>query len=111
MDYANGTAFANDLIESYKKAVDEALFTISSSVGKDAQAQRNVPYLTGALSSSAMQTPYSDLKSGIVIWDTPYARRQYFENSKGEWDITTWDKNESKYIQMANKVFDEYLKK
>ena len=42
-----------------------------------------VPYKTGNLANSARE--YSSIGSGMVIWKTPYAKKQYYkgkENSK-----------------------------
>jgi hypothetical protein len=48
-----------------------------------------IPFKKGELKRSAVK--HTVLGSGLVVWQTPYARRQWYEHkAKSEWAIKMW---------------------
>lgn len=70
----NGAA----LTQSYKNALKKAQAPLDSTVMQD--SNYFVPIKTGALQKSAINN--TKIGSGEVVWQTPYARRLYYEYSK-----------------------------
>lgn len=98
-------------IDSSKSKV---LALVATQFTRDAN-DRYVPFLHGQLRGSALLTPKNKLSEGIVIWNTPYAVRRYFENhlhpDKTKWDIKTWDKNVKTYEKLGAVSYDTELKR
>lgn len=76
-------------------------------LGDTAKTNMNAlaPYYTGALTESAKVVLEKD--SVTIIWDTPYARRRYFENELNpetkEWVDQDLKLNTDKYLEILTK--------
>ena len=68
-----------------------------------------VPYTTGRLKDDSIE-----IREDCIIYDTPYAKKQYYTNTKGgernragrrgkKWDKRAWSEKGSKIIAELNK--------
>ena len=65
---------ANVFIERLNKMAEKARYLLSSQILADANKHARMD--TGEMIASSQRA--SDLPKGLLVWDTPYARRVYF---------------------------------
>ena len=83
-------------------------FLLANELLKDSNGLGVVPRQDGFLANSAVI--HSMLDEGLIIYNTPYARRRYYEGSNtGQlmWVEATAKKNYQKYKKMLNKAMDQ----
>ena len=114
--------FSKDILDAEPKIIAG----LALQVAQDAKEQGRAPnsfgkvyangqktVAPGTLSDSALKTPYSKLKTGIIIWSTPYVVKRYFENNLSpdttHWDIKTWGANYTTYEQQVARSFEKEI--
>lgn len=107
-----------DFNNTVKKQTPHLIAALGLQLAKDAKEQKRAPDSTGvtyaggyktttpgALTDSSLKTPTTYLEKGIVMWETPYSVKRYYENNlnpdKKEWDIKTWDANYTTYEEQV----------
>ncbi len=81
ISYDIDTGAIDKLAQKKRKALSEskqrALVALGTVIIRDSDPY--VPFMTGMLSQTPMVS--SDLESGTIVYDTPYAARQYYGDS------------------------------
>lgn len=95
-----------------QKAADRATFIMANELLKD--ANKYVRKDSGKLEKSSILS--SQPEKGVLIWDTPYAKRVYYTgtpntsenpNASKMWAHKAHQENREKYQEMAQKVIKE----
>ena len=100
--------------EAIELHVDGAQAILDATIIKDSNYY--VPLATGVLQKTAITSTV--LGSGMIIWDTPYARRQYYgdnfdhskqynPNATSKWFESAKARQLSNWVKLVN---DEYRK-
>lgn len=90
-------------IETKIRAGSQAM-TIAVTEAVLEYAEPLVPVAEGTLKDSAFIA--SRPKSGLAIWDTPYAKKQYYTHeTKNMWAQKAVDRNKKKLDQVAQNAF------
>ncbi|WJQ02860.1 minor capsid protein [Geobacillus stearothermophilus] len=99
------------------RALDKAQHALDQQVLKD--SNYFIPFDTGELMRSSLRA--SQIGQGLIVWDTPYARRLYYNpqynfrkdknpNAQGLWFEAAKTQHYQEWVELAQKAFDENLK-
>ena len=95
-----------------KGAWQKGLFALTSQVMQD--TNQYVKHDTGTLETSS--TVQAQIGTGLIIWDTPYAKRQYWEIQTSltpgrtwKWCETAKKKHKKTWERIAEKLLRENL--
>ena len=89
-----------DFLKSLEKATEKARYLVSEQVLAD--CNRHARRDTGELIRSSRM--YSDTRAGVLVWDTPYAKRVYFEGVPN----TTTNHNPEAVLMWCDYAYDRY---
>ncbi len=87
------------ILENVDRANREAIAIMSEQVLADSNSFCKLDQ--GTLIDSSLNN--SDLENGVIVWDTPYAQRQYYLESAHT------DKNPNAQMMWAHKARDIYV--
>ena len=76
-------------LKNINKAKEELLPKLASEFTKNTN-QKYVPIKTGRLRESALEKSKIEKNKAIIIWQTPYARRRFYEGSITGVAYWTW---------------------
>lgn len=105
------------LAKIVEKTVELSIPEITSEFLKDSNYY--APMVTGDLRRSGIN--FSDFDKGRVVWQTPYARRLFYNpqynfskdanpNARGLWAEYAKEQNKDKYKAMTNEQFEKAKK-
>jgi hypothetical protein len=105
---------ANEFNRDYQKALSRAQFALDTQILKD--SNYFIPKDTGFLEQSSLRA--SDIGGGLLRWDTPYARRLYYNpqynfqqdinpNARGLWFEEARARFAPEWERIAQHTFNE----
>jgi Minor capsid protein len=108
---------ANAIASKIDNAIDKAQHALDQQVLKD--SNYFIPFDTGELMRSSLRA--SQIGQGRIVWDTPYARRLYYNpqynfrkdknpNARGLWFEEAKALHVHDWTKIAQQTFDENFK-
>lgn len=107
----------NAIANKIDNAIGKAQLALDEQVLKDSNYY--IPFDTGELMRSSLRA--SQIGRGVIAWDTPYARRLYYNpqynfrkdknpNAQGLWFEAAKAQHYNEWVELAQKAIDENLK-
>ena len=108
---------ANAVANKIDNALNKAQHALDQQVLKD--SNYFIPFDTGELMRSSLRS--SQIGQGLIVWDTPYARRLYYNpqynfrkdknpNAQGLWFEAAKAAHGREWAELAQKTVDDNLK-
>lgn len=91
---------AKEFVERFEKLAEKARYLLSSQVLADSNKHARMD--TGEMIFSSQRA--SDLPKGLLVWDTPYAKRVYFTGTPST------DRNPDAELMWVHVARDRYSK-
>jgi Minor capsid protein len=108
---------ANAVANKIDNAIDKAQHALDQQVLKD--SNYFIPFDTGELMRSSLRA--SQIGQGLLVWDTPYARRLYYNpqynfrkdknpNARGLWFEEAKALHLPEWVKITQQTFDDNFK-